>query len=150
LTVHYPAGWHLTPFDAEAATVVFPLIHLSTEPLSGACGSDQPSVQIKAECFNAKWPVPSTGLIIEWTKTEFPSMSPFKTSAGRRMRIDGHRAKIITTLVGNGGREITASILAGPKPGSPVLLMTAQIGRHASRTVVDDVYEMLGSSVITD
>jgi hypothetical protein len=150
LTIRYPSQWHLTDFLGAPATVMFPLAHLSSQPLTGPCASRQTSVQLSTDCFDATWPVPTDGVLIEWLKAEVPGSIQYQVARGRRTSIDGHRAKISSTSYEDGGREITATIAASAKTDYTVMVMTARLGPRATSTVTHDVDRMLRSAVITD
>jgi hypothetical protein len=150
LVVSYPRQWHLTPFLGQPATVAFPLIHLSTAPLTGACASPHRAVQSRAGCFDATWPVAAAGVLVGWTKTEFPSLSVYQHAHGSRMAIDGRHAKLSDVVSADGTRTIIATIAVAPTRGDDVMVMTAQIGGQAPLQDVQDIYQMLESVIISD
>jgi hypothetical protein len=149
LTLRYPAQWHVTPFLGQPATVAFPLLHLSSAPLTGPCASSQASVQGRAGCFGATWPVAAGGILIGWTKTELPGQPPLKLAHGRHVTIDDRPAKVDSFMDGSGW-EVTATIAADPQADDDAMLMSAQVGPRASQATLDDVFTMLATAAIHD
>jgi hypothetical protein len=148
--IRYPSQWHLTPYLGVPATVVFPLVHLSSAALTGPCASSKKSVQDSADCFAKTWPVAADGVLVKWVATQFPTGRPLKFAPGKRVRIDGRPARLDVERASDRTWTVTATIGSAVTTDNQTTVMTAQIGPKATQTTIDDVFTMLATVDISD
>lgn len=96
-TVRIPSDWTTAPYRGVPATVYFPLVYASTDPLPAACPrADQACVS--QNWFPKAWRVPADGALVLWSEAEVPggSVTWPVALAGRSTTVGGHVARIRT------------------------------------------------------
>jgi hypothetical protein len=92
-TVKAPARWFAAPYRGMPATVVFPVVFLSTSRFTGVCsaGHANPAARTTPNWFPPDARTPADGVLVLWTHVEIPS-DVLNTLDGRPVRINGHLA----------------------------------------------------------
>jgi hypothetical protein len=157
-TIVMPKRWSVTPYKGEPATVVFPIVFLSSSTLVSRCARGHPS---PASCTTRNWfppdvQTPASGVLVLWLNVQFPTDS-LDAVPGRQTHINQHVARVYAGPADGGcpegaAREIDAYVRIATKPYGPSHLlpggridMTACVGQHASADDRGAVTAMLHS-----
>jgi hypothetical protein len=145
-----PSGWSWSRFQGAPATIVFPLIYVSSQKMPTQCTGVARTSCWRSLAFPTSWRTPRDGVLVEWSEYENPTLSGHSLMYvhGRRTTIDHRRAKIsrpppdAQTCPAGTASQLVAFV-AGP--GALRFDMTACFGAKASPQLVDSVDAMLRS-----
>jgi hypothetical protein len=151
-SIRVPSTWTVTQFHGLPATVVFPILFLSSRPLPPECpvgGRGRKACETQ-NWFAPGWRTPRDGVLVMWLESEIPSTTDFHIFGGRRIHVDHHAAKIRTTVPSacapGAAREADATVRAwGATHSYELLDMTACFGPDAPRVDRSAVMAMLRS-----
>lgn len=149
-TIRAPANWSVSRFHGTPATVVFPLVFLSSRALAPACVPGRKGISSceTGDWFSPRWRTPGDGVLVMWLETTLPNDAWFRDFHGRHTRVDDHPAKTAwsdaTDCAPGAKTEFNATVRPWHQDTS-LLDLRACFGPHAPRADRSAVVTMLHS-----